>query len=60
VFGSVFRKLSKDKLIYKHGVSNAKNPVAHCRLLQVWISKEFRLKQQSNATKDKNQVTIFN
>lgn len=59
VFGAVFIKLSKEKLIFKHSTSNAKNPIAHCRLLQVWISKEFRLKQQANAVKDKSQISIF-
>jgi hypothetical protein len=54
VFGAVFRKLSKEGLIFKHSTSSAKNKIAHQRLLQVWISYEFRLKQQKNRFKDKS------
>ena len=59
VFGAVFRSLSKKGLIIKNGTSTAKNPIAHRRLLQVWISKEYSLKQQQNAIKDKSQLSIF-
>jgi len=59
VFGAVFRKLSKEKLIFKNGFELSKNPKCHQRPQQMWISLEMSLKQQSNATKDKNQISIF-
>lgn len=54
VFGSVFNQLSKDGLIFHHGWENSKNKVCHSRPQRVWISRNFRLKQQSNATKEQS------
>lgn len=61
VFGSVFRELSKDGMIFKHGFELSKNPKCHSRPQQCWISFEFRLRQQSNRTADKSntQITFF-
>jgi len=53
VFGAVFRKLSKEGFIFRHGIKFAENPICHSRPLTMWISLQFRLKQQSNRTKDK-------
>lgn len=54
VIGAVFRDLSKGNLIYHHGYSVSKNPVAHGRMLRTWISKEYKLKQQNNASNKSN------
>jgi hypothetical protein len=59
VFGAVFRRLSREGLIFKNGFSTAKNKVAHCRILQMWISKQYRLKQQKNRITNRNQISIF-
>jgi len=48
VFGSVFRALSKDGLIFKHSFELSKNPKCHSRPQQLWISYEYRAKQQKN------------
>ena len=50
VYGAVIRDLSKRKLIFKNSVGNATTEQSHSRLIQRWISKEYRLKQQSNRT----------
>jgi hypothetical protein len=60
VFGSIFRELSKNHLIFRNGYQKSTNPVCHPRPQTLWISKEFKLKQQANAVKDKNQISIFN
>lgn len=61
VFGSVFRELSKNGLIFKNGFELSKNPKCHCRPQQLWISKEYSLIQKANATKNNlNQISIFN
>jgi len=59
VFGGVFSSLAKAKLIYHHGFTKSRFKVAHGRDLKLWISHEFKLKQQSNAIKNKNQTRIF-
>lgn len=47
VFGAPFRKLSKEHLIFDtERTVKSKNPNAHQRPLRVWISNEYRLKQQ--------------
>lgn len=46
VFGAVVRNLSKEGLMYEHGFDKAKIKAAHSRILRLWISKEYRLKQQ--------------
>ena len=49
VFGVPFRKLSKRKLIFDtERTQKSKNPDAHQRPLRIWISKEYRIKQQQN------------
>lgn len=60
VFGAVIRNLSKDSLIFENGFVTAKIKAAHCRILRVWISKEYRLKQQSNSMAQmRSQLKIF-
>lgn len=61
IFGAVFNALSKEKAIYKKGVTCAKLPQAHHRLLNTWISKEYRLQQQKNRlTNAQSQTALFN
>ena len=59
VFGAVFRYFSKSGLIFKNGFAISENKICHSRPQQVWISKEFKNKQQKNAIKNKNQISIF-
>lgn len=61
VFGAPFRKLSKRQLIFDtERTQKSTNPEAHQRPLRVWISKEYRLTQQSNANHHtRNQISIF-
>lgn len=54
VFGAVFRDLSKGKLIFPFGYTVAKNVIAHGRPLRTWISKEYKLRQQNNASNNTN------
>jgi hypothetical protein len=50
VFGGVFSSLSKGKLIFHHGFTKSKHKIAHGRDLKTWISKEFKMRQQNNAS----------
>lgn len=54
IFGAVFQQLAKDNLIFPHGFSESKNPICHGRPMRVWISREYREKQQKNATKEQS------
>lgn len=49
IFGALFHSMSKAGLIYENGFVRAKIRAAHGRVLRVWISKEYRLKQQGNS-----------
>ena len=61
VFGVPFRKLSKRHLIFDtERTQKSTNPEAHQRPLRIWISKEYSLIQQANASKiNVNQISIF-
>lgn len=52
VFGAVFRQLSRNGLIFRHGFKISENPVCHSRPQTCWVSYAFRLKQQQNRTQD--------
>jgi len=62
VFGVPFRKLSKNQLIFDtERTIKSTNKEAHQRPLRVWISKEYSLIQQANASQqNRNQISIFN
>ncbi len=60
VYGAVIRDLSRRKLIFEHGITKAKSEKAHSRILRTWISKEYRLKQQSNRKQDVSLELDFN
>ncbi len=60
VFGAIFNKLSHDCKIFKTGNwVCSKNPISHGRPMAEWISYAYRLKQQGNATKNKNQIKLL-
>jgi hypothetical protein len=54
VIGAVFRDLSKGGLIFHHGFTKSKNKVAHGRDLKTWISLEYKMRQQNNASNKNN------
>jgi len=59
VYGSVMNHMSRDKLIYQHGYAPARLKRAHSRILTVWISHEYRIKQQHNRLSPlKNQTNL--
>ena len=60
-WGGVLRMLENNDFIFKHPVNEfttVRRPNGKKRTVNVWISKEMRLKQQRNATKDKDTLTI--
>lgn len=60
VFGVPFRKLSRKHLIFDtERTILSVNPDAHQRPLRVWISKEYRLKQQRNRTIEHFTLKLF-
>jgi len=59
VFGPIMREMAKEKRIYEHGYEKAKIITSASRRLIVWISREYRLKQQQNATGPKP-LSLFN
>lgn len=49
IFGMVMRVLRKEEAIYyADNVTKAKLPLARGRLIRVWISREYKLKQKEN------------
>lgn len=52
VFGAIFFRLIKEKRILTHGYSTAKNKQAHGRIIRIYISREYSLKQSQNAKKE--------
>jgi hypothetical protein len=61
VFGVPFRKLSQNKLIFDtERTKKSTHKKAHDRPLRIWISKEFKLKQQSNRLLKHQTFNLFN
>lgn len=61
VFGVPFRKLSHSKLIFDtERTKKSENKKAHDRPLRVWISLEYKLKQQSNREFKHETFNLFN
>ena len=50
VYGSVFNNLAKEGLIFRHGAINSKTPESKGCLIRTWISREYKQKQQQNAS----------
>lgn len=60
-WGNVLRCLQQKELIFKHPVNpfvQVLRPNNKIKYINVWISKELRLKQQKNALADKEALTI--
>ena len=59
IWGSVFRELSRNKLIIHNGWQTYKNPKGHCKPSAVWISREYSEKQSENRMANgKNQIKL--
>jgi len=59
VFGSVFRVLNKRDAITKNGFTTARAKRCRNGNVQLWISREYRLKQQGNRLpKNQTQFTF--
>jgi len=54
VFGAVFNNLAKEKLIFMQGAVASKTPESKGCLIRTWISKEYKLRQQGNASNKTN------
>lgn len=54
VFGAVFNNLAKSELIFRHGATNSKTPESKSCLIRTWISKEYKLRQKTNASNKSN------
>lgn len=50
IFGAVFSNLAREKLIFIQGSMNSKTPESKGHLIRTWISLEFKMRQQSNAS----------
>ena len=48
VFGSIFAELSRRGLIFKKDFITSKDPICNGRPKQRWISRAYKLQQQSN------------
>lgn len=54
VIGPVFNNLAKEELIFRHGATDSKTPESKGCLIRTWISREYKLKQQNNASNKNN------
>lgn len=60
-WGNVLQALQKSERIYKHPINpfaTTIRPNGKTKYINVWISRELRLKQQQNAKGDKESLTI--
>jgi len=54
LFGAVFSNLAKEELIFHQGATNSKTPESKGCLIRTWISREFKMRQQQNASNKNN------
>lgn len=54
IFGQVFMRLVKQKLIFIHGSKKGTSKSSRGGFVNIYISREFRERQKNNATKDKS------
>lgn len=54
VYGSVFNNLAKQEMIFQFGSTNSKTPESKGCLIRTWISREFKMRQQENASNKNN------
>lgn len=55
VFGAVFSNLAREKMIFLQGAVNSTTPESKGCLIRTWISREYKLRQQQNAS---NKTTL--
>jgi len=61
MWGAVLQRLQREELIFKHPTNPftvTRRPNNKLKPINVWISKEMRLKQQKNALGDKESLTL--
>lgn len=54
LFGAVFNNLAKEELIFRYGATTSKTPESKGCLIRTWISREFKQRQQQNASNKNN------
>ena len=54
IFGAVFSNLAKEGLIFMQGAINSTTPQSKSCLIRTWISREYKLRQQQNASNKSN------
>lgn len=54
IFGQVFMRLVKKKLIFIHGSKKGTSKSSRGGFINTYISREFKERQKNNATKDKS------
>ena len=54
IFGAVFSNLAREGLIFKQGAINSSTPESKGCLIRTWISREFKIRQQQNASNKTN------
>lgn len=52
-YGALMHELCRDKLIIGNGYVDGIRPNGKKKVITQWISREYSLKQQANATRDK-------
>jgi len=61
MWGAVLQRLQREELIFKHPTNPftvTRRPNNKLKPINVWISKEMRVKQQNNAKGDKESLTL--
>lgn len=54
VIGAVFNNLAREGFIFQQGSKNSATPESKGCLIRTWISKEYKLRQQQNASNKNN------
>ncbi len=54
LIGGLFSNLAKEGLIFRHGSTDSKTLESKGCLIRTWISKEYKLRQQQNASNKNN------
>lgn len=54
LFGAVFNNLAKEELIFRYGATTSKTPESKGCLIRTWISREYKQRQQHNASNKNN------
>lgn len=54
VIGSVFNNLAKEEMIFFHSYTKSKTKEAKGCIIRAWISREYKMRQQQNASNKNN------